>query len=49
MSGKGSGRRPITVPKQQFEDNWDRIFGKNLTDNKKPVKKNTGTNNTLNH
>ena len=28
MSGKGSGRRPLSVPQQQFADNWDRAFGK---------------------
>lgn len=26
--GKGSGRRPLQVPKDQFDDNWDAIFGK---------------------
>lgn len=27
-AGKGSGRRPLQVPKDQFNDNWDAIFGK---------------------
>ena len=31
MSGKGSRPRPIDVPKDQYDDNWDKIF-------KKPVK-----------
>lgn len=26
--GKGSSGRPMEVSKEQFEDNWDRIFGK---------------------
>lgn len=26
--GKGSQLRPTLVPKEQFESNWDRIFGK---------------------
>ena len=25
--GKGSNIRPRKVPKQQYDDNWDRIFG----------------------
>lgn len=28
MSGKGSKPRPLSVPRKQFDDNWDRIFGK---------------------
>jgi len=26
--GKGDSRRPLNVPKEQFESNWDRIFKK---------------------
>jgi hypothetical protein len=26
--GKGSNPRPFEVPKDQFRDNWDKIFGK---------------------
>jgi hypothetical protein len=26
--GKGSKARPLSVPRKQFEDNWERIFGK---------------------
>ncbi len=28
MSGKGDKRRPRQVPTKQYEDNWDKIFGK---------------------
>ena len=28
MSGKGSKPRPLSVPRKQFDDNWDNIFGK---------------------
>jgi hypothetical protein len=28
MSGKGSKQRPRSVPREQFEQNWDEIFGK---------------------
>lgn len=27
--GKGSRPRPFSVDRKTFEDNWDRIFGKN--------------------
>lgn len=26
--GKGDRQRPLTVPKEQFESNWDAIFKK---------------------
>jgi hypothetical protein len=26
--GKGDKRRPLVVPKEVFENNWDSIFGK---------------------
>ena len=26
MSGKGSGRRPLTVSQEQFASNWERVF-----------------------
>lgn len=35
MSGKGSKPRPLSVPREKFESNWDRIFGKK--DQKKPL------------
>lgn len=25
--GKGSKPRPLSIPRKQFENNWDRIFG----------------------
>lgn len=28
MSGKGSKPRPMDIPPDEFESNWDRIFGK---------------------
>jgi len=28
MSGKGSKPRPLSIPRKQFDDNWERIFGK---------------------
>ena len=28
MSGKGSGRRPMLVEVGQFDQNWERAFGK---------------------
>lgn len=27
--GKGDQQRPLVVPKEQFDNNWDAIFGKN--------------------
>ena len=24
--GKGSKQRPLSVPKKQFDENWDKIF-----------------------
>lgn len=32
---KGSKRRPMRVPKDKFEDNWEKVFG----NGKKPVRK----------
>lgn len=26
--GKGSKPRPLSVPRKQFDENWERIFGK---------------------
>jgi len=42
--GKGSVPRPFEVPRDQFRDNWDKIFGnKNPKENKpeQPGKKDT--------
>jgi len=30
--GKGDARRPLGVPKEQFENNWDAIFKKAIKD-----------------
>ena len=30
--GKGSRPRPLSVPQSEFEDNWDRIFGRKPND-----------------
>ncbi len=30
--GKGSKPRPISVPRKQFDNNWERIFGKKKKD-----------------
>jgi hypothetical protein len=38
MSGKGSKPRPLSVPRKQFDDNWERIFGKK----KQPKQKTAG-------
>lgn len=40
--GKGDRQRPLTVPKEQFEANWDKIFGKNKLADKvvKQIKEN---------
>jgi len=35
---KGSNQRPIKVPKEQYEKNWERIFGKKI--NRKDEQKN---------
>ena len=33
--GKGSKPRPLSVSRNQFDDNWDRIFGKKKEEKKK--------------
>ena len=35
MSGKGSRARPLSVPREKFEQNWDAIFGKKKEENPK--------------
>jgi late competence protein required for DNA uptake (superfamily II DNA/RNA helicase) len=32
--GKGDAPRPLSIPKEQFEANWDAIFNKNKLANK---------------
>lgn len=46
MNGKGDKRRPMMVDSKQFEDSWERIFGKKSNDDKsdKP-KQRAGDNN----
>lgn len=39
MNGKGSKPRPLSVPRSQFNDNWDRIFGKKKQETKRSPKK----------
>lgn len=34
--GKGSKRRPTKIPRDKFEDNWERVFGDKK---KQPMKK----------
>jgi hypothetical protein len=34
--GKGSAPRPFEIPKDQFRDNWDAIFGKKDKKDDKP-------------
>lgn len=26
QNGKGSGRRPLSVTRKEFEENWDKLF-----------------------
>jgi len=40
MSGKGDKQRPLSVPRKQFEDNWDKIFNNK---NKESKDANSGT------
>ena len=39
MSGKGSSPRPISIPRKEYERNWDQIFGKKKEETPKPVEK----------
>ena len=36
--GKGSKPRPISVPREKFDSNWDAIFGKKKQEPKKKTK-----------
>lgn len=40
MAGKGSKRRPLTVDKEKFDNNWDKIFSV-TSDDKTKDKENT--------
>ena len=33
--GKGSKPRPLSVPRKQFDENWERIFGKKKHEEKR--------------
>jgi len=35
MAGKGSKPRPLSVPRKQFDENWERIFGKKSKNTKR--------------
>lgn len=37
---KGSRPRPVEVPRDQFRDNWDRIFGNKQEPKPKPPAEN---------
>lgn len=39
MSGKGSKPRPLSVPRKQFDDNWERIFGSKQRSKKERINK----------
>jgi hypothetical protein len=41
VSGKGSKPRPLSVPRKQFDENWERIFGKKKAKKNKEAKKPT--------
>jgi hypothetical protein len=32
MTGKGSKPRPLSVPYEEYENNWDKIFGEKIPD-----------------
>lgn len=34
--GKGSNPRPFEIPRDEFRDNWDKIFGKKGPKEDKP-------------
>ena len=34
--GKGSNPRPFEIPRDEFRDNWDKIFGKKTAKEDKP-------------
>ena len=46
MSGKGSKPRPIQIPREKFNENWDAIFRKSLE--KKKVKDESSSGNSDN-
>ena len=38
-NGKGDKRRPLVIPEEQFNANWDSIFDKPLTKEDAPYQK----------
>jgi hypothetical protein len=38
-NGKGDKRRPLVIPEEQFNANWDFIFDKRLTKEDAPYQK----------
>lgn len=38
-NGKGDKRRPLRISQEKFYDNWNKIFKKNKTSNKKKREK----------
>ena len=38
-NGKGDKRRPLVIPEEQFNKNWDAIFDKQLTKEDAPYQK----------
>ena len=38
--GKGSKPRPLSVPRKQFDDSWERIFGKKKEEQKPKQRQN---------
>ena len=37
--GKGSNPRPFDIPRKQYEDNWEKTFGKKKKEEKPTDKK----------
>jgi hypothetical protein len=44
--GKGSKPRPIEVPREKFNDNWDKIFKKRVKDESSSRNSNNRSKNT---
>jgi hypothetical protein len=44
--GKGSKPRPIEVPREKFNENWDNIFGKKVKDESSSDNSNNRSNDT---
>lgn len=43
---KGSKPRPIEIPREKFETNWDKIFGKKVKDESSSRNTNNRRNNS---